>query len=446
MKLLFIAPSAYLLGGVQDWLATLVPGLRTRGVAVTVAVPDGDLHRFDPYHLTYPDLKAISFRNATGSRIGRIQTLVHLLEENPSDVIVGVNLVDLFPAVREARRARSMRGTPPFREKVVMTLHAIEADYLADLERERDVIDAVIATNRLSCALAEQVSGMPAERVLYAPYGVEIPEPLPLRPPPTSHLRLAWVGRLEEAQKRVHDLPAILRNLDAGGLSYSLSIAGDGPEFDRLHIDLAPWIHTGRVQMLGRLTRDQLRRQVYATHHALLITSRWETGPIVAWEAMAGGMAVVSSTYVGSVMEAALVDGETALLFPVGESGTAARQIHRLLNPALLARLTSAGRRLVRERYSSEASLRSWLEGFERVRGLPSLPLPPAAPPLAPAGRLDRWLGAAPADRIRRRLGLRFVHETAGGEWPHTNHHSSAHNGRLLEQAAAIEAHEEPPA
>ena len=56
MNLLFVAPSAYLLGGVQDWLADLVADQRQRGMKVTVAVPDDSFHRRSPYAERYPSL------------------------------------------------------------------------------------------------------------------------------------------------------------------------------------------------------------------------------------------------------------------------------------------------------------------------------------------------------------------------------------------------------
>jgi toxin CcdB len=67
VKLLYVAPSAYLLGGVQDWLADLVAGQRRLGVEVTVAVPNDVIHLLEPYAARYPDLKAIPFTNPSGS-------------------------------------------------------------------------------------------------------------------------------------------------------------------------------------------------------------------------------------------------------------------------------------------------------------------------------------------------------------------------------------------
>jgi len=165
MKVLVLAPSAYLLGGVQDWLANLVPGLSAGGVEVTVAVPDGDHHRHGPYARAYPALAAQPIANPSGSTEGRIRAIAALLAEVDPDLVLGVNLVDLYPAAQRARRQGRFHG------RVVMTLHALQAEYFDDLRRHGAGIDAVIATNRLACRLASELGRIDPARVLYAPYG-----------------------------------------------------------------------------------------------------------------------------------------------------------------------------------------------------------------------------------------------------------------------------------
>ncbi len=414
MRVLVLAPSAYLLGGVQDWLANLVPGLRDGGLEVTVAVPDGDHHRHGPYARAYPALAAEAIANPSGSAEGRIRAIAALLERLDPELVLGVNLVDLYPAARRARRRGRFHG------RVVMTLHALQADYFDDLRLHGAGIDAVIATNRLACRLASGRGGIDPARVLYAPYGVPVP---PWRLPggdPATSLRLAWVGRLEQAQKRVHDLPPLLEALQARGLEVQLSIAGDGEERPALERSLAPWIGRGSVRMLGHVDQGRLAAEVYGHHHALVITSSWETGPIVAWQAMASGMAVVSSRYVGAGLEGALEHDATALLFPCGDRDAAASELARLREPALLERLSRAGHTLVNLRYSEAASLAAWRRALDQVTELPPLPEAPSEPPPAAAGRLDRWLGRQRGEDLRRLLGLRFRHGSAGSEWPHS--------------------------
>jgi glycosyltransferase involved in cell wall biosynthesis len=438
MKILFFAPSAYLLGGVQDWLADLVPGIRREGHDVTIAVPDGLFHRLESYRKAYPDLDCICLRNPTGSQEGRIQSIVHRILSIQPDLIVGVNIAAIYPAVARLRRRGDRIG------KLIITLHAIEADYLQDLREFRSIIDAVVVTNKLTAALVAQESLIPSDRILYAPYGVNMPVRETPRPISDRVLRLAWVGRFEQAQKRVHDLVGILDQLDRLAFPYCLSMVGDGPEATSIKEQIQSWIRSGKVRWLGRLDRHQLQLQVYVPNDVLLITSSWETGPIVAWEAMAAGLVVVSSRYVGSGAEGALKDGQTALLFPVGDTGAAAAALARLLDPNLRSSLASAALEMVRCRYSDSASLAAWLEAFRTGMDLPALPLDYAesARLAVPAanGRVDRWLGVSRAEHLRRFLGLSFRHRSAGSEWPHSMH-GAADNGRLLAKATEIETH-----
>ena len=434
MKILFVTPSAYLLGGVQDWLSQLIPDLRARGYDVTVAVPDGCQHLYAAYNELYPELESKPFNNPTGSAWGRIRCLYKLILEQLPDIVVGVNIGDIYPAAREVRRKRMFAG------RIVMTIHAIEADYFNDLKYQKEVVDAVIATNRLTCSLAHSLALVPLERVFYAPYGVPIFSLKSSKYDTDKLIRVAWVGRFDQGQKRIHDLAEILKELDKCGVRYQLSLAGDGPEREWVETHLEPWLISGKVVILGRLSKVQLQRDVFASHHVLLITSNWETGPIVAWEAMAAGMAVVSSMYVGSGMEGALEHGRTALLFPVGDSQSAAQQMARLQNPKLFRLLSKAGHQLVLSRYSSQASNQAWVDALESVACLPHLPYPPVDTPLPVSGRLDRWFGVPLADNIRRTLRMGQKHSSPGGEWPHALR-STGTNDSLFFKASQLDRH-----
>jgi glycosyltransferase involved in cell wall biosynthesis len=257
-------------------------------------------------------------------------------------------------------------------------------------------------------------------------------------------LRLAWVGRFEQAQKRVHDLVPILERLDRNSFPFFLSLAGDGPEAKSLQEQLNPWIRSGQVRWLGRLDKAQLQLQVYDQSDVLLITSSWETGPIVAWEAIAAGLVVVSSRYVGSGAEGALKDGQTALLFPVGDFDAVVLALTRLLDPNLRKSLATSALEMVSRRYSDSASLAAWLNVFSISMELPPLPLDheeyARLSATVPSGRFDLWLGVKRAEYLRRLLGLSFRHLSAGSEWPHSVQ-GSGDNGRLLAMATQLETH-----
>jgi hypothetical protein len=158
---------------------------------------------------------------------------------------------------------------------------------------------------------------------------------------------------------------------------------------------------------------------VYQKADVLLLTSLWETGPIVAWEAMAHGVVVVTSRYIGSRREGALQHGENCLAFETGDTDTAAELLQELsANPDLWHQLSRGGRRLVEDRYSLEGSVARWDEVLSEIARQELRPL--AAPPLVPSrNRLTRLLGHLWAERVRSLRSTLPPDGGPGGEWPH---------------------------
>jgi len=414
-RILFLAPSAYPLGGVADWLDYLLPGLSGLGWDCALGLVEGRHHNVEAYLNRHPWQQVVQVKNSTGSKEGRINALISSIEKTAPDIMATVNIVDAYESVRRLRLAG--KPTP----KMVATLHGLQSDLLADLQTEADVIDAIIATNKLSEKLAAQ-SLNSEERVLYAPYGVPLFDDVGTSTRQNNGvLKLLYSGRLEQNQKRVFDLPDLISALREQGVDARISIAGGGPEEAALRGKFEALGLTGQTSFLGVL-KPQALACVYLEHDALIVTSVWETGPIVAWQAMSHGLPVLSSRYVGSGLEGALIDGRNSLLFPIGDIQAAASAVMKLLEPGVHARLVEGGQDLLRQRYGRKASVGQWHEAFKEVLALPLLDLPENRLPNSPSGRLDKWLGAEMGERIRRVLGLAYQHHDAGGEWPHTKH------------------------
>jgi glycosyltransferase involved in cell wall biosynthesis len=413
-RVLFIAPSAYPLGGVAVWLNYLAVGLPDRGWEPLAALVAGHWHDVERYRRSYPNLSVFPVANSTGSAEGRTRALVESIKNTKPDIVVGVNIADAYFACRRLRQEGEQ-----FR--IVMALHGIAFDLIDDIRRESELLDAVIATNRLACKLCVDYTDMPADRVFYAPYGVDVKvlaaNP---RPAPCKKLRIAWVGRLDRNQKRIDVISEILEYLDIAGVDYTLCIAGDGPDRESFLSQLQTRIESQRVTYLGSLSQDKVFSEVYAKTDILLVTSSWETGPIVVWEAMAVGVAVVSSRYVGSGLEGALKHEQNCLLFDIDNVQDAAVQLSKLRDSAVRETLVSGARQLVTERYSTVRSVSSWAQCFDelmrrsprQIDGLVNLP--------RPAGRLDYLFGVKFGESMRRMFRIRFEHSSAGAEWPHT--------------------------
>lgn len=412
---IFIAPAAYPLGGVADWLDYTLAGLEDYGMRCTLALVEGGGHDPDAYLRRHPYEQVVRVRNATGSREGRIRALTAVIERTAPDLVACVNIVDTYEAVRRIRARRT--GTCP---RVVMTLHGLQADLLADIGIHADVLDGVVGTNRLTVRIAADRLGE-ASRLHYAPYGVRRREPgsWPERRNRYPELRLLYAGRVEQEQKRVFDLVPILQRLRDLGVKARLSIAGGGSMKARLRDLFGNHGLADAVAWLGELDANGLA-EAYLSHDLLLITSQWETGPIVAWEAMSHGLPVVSTRYVGSGLEDALREGRTALLFEIGHIEGAVASVLRLQDHGVRHSIVAGGHQLVSERYSREASIEAWCRAFGEVLKSPRRdPAPPRAS--GATGRLDRWLGVERAEDMRRLIGIRFMPNSPGSAWPHTD-------------------------
>jgi glycosyltransferase involved in cell wall biosynthesis len=411
-SILIVAPSAYPVGGVATWIDYIVPGLRQRGWRVTLGLTQGLHHNVDAYLSDHPMEGVIRVRNMTGTREGRVRALCDAITEVRPDIVSSVNIVDVYRAVNRLKRrgSLSVRG--------VMTLHGLDGEYYEQIRHEVASLDAVIATNRLACKLASSVGGLESGRIYYAPYGVRLPKSFGIAPiEGLAPIRIGFVGRLEKPQKRIDDLVAIVREMDRQKINYQLLIAGAGPEENWLRCELRLNVERGVVQFLGALSRKEVE-DFYGTIHTLLITSSWETGPIVAWEAMARGVLVVTSAYIGSGLEGNLRHRENCLIYPVGNAAAAVKCIVKT-DVELRSRLTSAGIEFVRERMTHERSIEYWSQCFTDIRSLPARPPSVEHTRREPAGRLDRLLGTRLGEIVRKIPYRKRVPVEPGEEWPH---------------------------
>jgi glycosyltransferase involved in cell wall biosynthesis len=412
-SILIVAPSAYPVGGLATWIDYIVPGLRKRGWRVTLGLTAGLHHNVDAYLSDHPMEGVIRIRNRTGTPEGRVRGLCHAITAVKPDIVASVNIVDVYSAVNRLKRNRSLKV------RAVMTVHGIEVGYYEQINRGAALLDAVIATNRLTCKLASSLGGLDSGRIYYAPYGVRLSgsfttAPIKRRAP----IRIGFVGRLEKSQKRIDDVVAIVREMDRLNINYNLRIAGTGPDESWLRSELRFNVERGVVQFLGALSSKEVE-DFYGTIHTLLITSHWETGPIVAWEAMAHGVLVVTSAYIGSGLEGNLRDGENCLIYPIGSAAAAVACIVKTQDVELRNRVTSAGIEFVRESMTHERSIKYWSQCFTDIKSVPIRPPSVEDTRRAPAGRLDRLLGTRLGEMVRRVPHRKLVPFEPGEEWPH---------------------------
>jgi glycosyltransferase involved in cell wall biosynthesis len=413
-RVLFFAPSAFLWGGVQSWLDDVADSLGRAGWDVVVGLAKGP-HFHDPraYKRTHPSLCTIEVDARPSIRQYRVQAARDAIRRLRPDVVVPLNLVDpLEAAVREKLAGNAIR--------LVITHAGYSPGMLADLRSYAGLVDAAVPVNRLLARIMSAYAGVPAERIWLIPHGV--PDASRTRRPADGPLRIGYVGRLEEREKRASQIVPFVHALEQLGTGFRLDVAGDGHLEDELRQALTAQSAAGTVRFFGKLTRNELYSSIYPELDCLVLFSPSEGSPHVVWQAMLHGVVPVVSCFRGCRAEGTLRHGQTAMVFPVGEPQRAARMASDLASDrALLASISQRARETSRSVYLSARNLAKWAEVLDAVVQVPPRlsPYPPSLQTPA-AGRIEKWHVPAGLGRwLRARLHTVPEPSDPGDEWPH---------------------------
>lgn len=413
--ILIVTPTAYPLGGVAVWLDYLLSGLSAGEMDVHLAAVDGEYHDAQSYLQRYPFVRAIAVQNPSGTEYGRTRALVKAAQQINASVLVSVNIPDVY------RAGRILKSSTHPQLKVVSTVHGLVPQIFWDLHEHADVIDHVIVTNRVTQQMLHALTDIDESRIGYAPYGV-VEAHSTRQSEEGNPLRLLYCGRIEESQKRCTDIVKIISELTSRDLNYVLRVAGDGPDKTDFLAALAQVSKPEQVIDLGVLNAEQLNSQAYAESDVLLLTSEWETGPIVAWEAMAAGLAVVTSRYFGLEEENALKHRDNCLIFEIGDTHAAADSVSELTSYTTRQRLVKNGHQLIQRRYSRSQSIAAWQHQFGKLMAEPGNTSLEGlkSNTYRTSGRLEKIVGQQLACHLRRLLNKPAYVASAGDEWPHS--------------------------
>jgi glycosyltransferase involved in cell wall biosynthesis len=179
-----------------------------------------------------------------------------------------------------------------------------------------DVLDGIAATNQnVIHRFRRSYPNAGDLEVRYIANGVTVLERE--RKPAGETLRLLYVGRLAQDQKRILDLPPLLERLKALGKAFTMTIAGDGPCREELAGDIARLGLNDRVRLTGYLSPQQVA-DLYFEHDVLVNLSTFEGFSMSVLEAFAAGCVPVC-TEVASLDRSVFQDGVNCRLCPVGE-------------------------------------------------------------------------------------------------------------------------------
>lgn len=419
-RVLFICPTGSVLGGLQSWLDALCAGLSERGWEPLVGLVNGpSTHRAHVYQEAHPGLESFIIEGSGFTMATRVRAVMRAIRRVRPEFYVPLTVID----AHDALCALKLQGD--FKGRYVLSLHGNLPQQIADATLFQAFADGCVSPGALTCRMAVW-GGMPQERVFHVPNGVDVCEEEPAPKPRRRALRLAYVGRLTEQDKRVMDMPAVVQELEARGVDFTLDVVGSGPCEAALREALAGSVERGKVRLHGFVEPERLRREFYGQWDVLLMFSQSEAFGISLVEAMTHGVVPVSSQFVGHRSEGFLREGETARLFDIGDARGCARAVQELAEDReQLERLAKRAWAWVREHYSWERCTRDWVEALETIRRLPQRACPDKLPRVLDeghslAGRWP-WLPKRLSDAYyAMRLRLRGVPEVMrrGEEWP----------------------------
>ncbi|MFL5926217.1 MAG: glycosyltransferase [Gaiellaceae bacterium] len=233
------------------------------------------------------------------------------------------------------RQTRAFRTLETRLAKVSDALIAVSPEVRDDLVDLGVAPAGKIAVIRLGLDLGERLRGAPGARS-----GLGIPD---------DAFVVGWFGRMTEI-KRVEDVVRAFAQVRARMPGAVLVLAGDGPLRPQLETQARSLGVFEATRFLGY--RDDVG-SLYGALDAFALTSANEGTPVVAIEALAAQVPVVS-TDVGGVRDV-VADGRTGFLVGAGDvDAVAARLLELATDSSLRRRLGEEGRRHVLPRYSVE--------------------------------------------------------------------------------------------
>jgi colanic acid/amylovoran biosynthesis glycosyltransferase len=212
--------------------------------------------------------------------------------------------------------------------------------------------------------------GVPGDRLRLHRLGIDLTRFHPGERSSTE-CRVIMLGRFVEKKGFAYGLRAFA-DVAHGEPALALTLVGDGPEGPRLRRLAADLGVAARVEFTGPLAPERVAERLRASHVLLApsVVDRQgnrESGLIVVKEASACATVPIGTRH-GGIPEI-IEDGETGYLVAERDVTALADRLRRLVrDPALRARLGTAGRAKMQRDYDNPARVRALEELYDEAR------------------------------------------------------------------------------
>lgn len=316
-------------------------------------------------------------------------------EAQDVDIVIGINSIPILSALEHL---------PSSIRVVARCAAGFEHGYritLSGLPR----LSAIIAiTPRLQNDLVDEYGTDPA-LIHLIPNGIEpsrfeVAAQQRTRTNSQELLNIGFLGRIEDSQKGVFHIPAIVKELTKLEIPFRMKIAGEGIHRKTIESQMKDDIRGGIVEFVGPLSPAQVP-EFLSSNDLLLFLSRFEGCPNVLLEAMMSGCVPISWTIPG-ITDFIISDKETGRLCEMGNHRAMAAIIAELYQDRdQLHRLATNTAASARARFTSDIAARAYADMFHDIMWRPA---PPCTPRPWSEFRVDPNFQASLSSRVKSRL------------------------------------------
>lgn len=194
--------------------------------------------------------------------------------------------------------------------------HNDENTFYAPVKHYHSFLTRAIGVSEEICRKYVEECGMQVERVDWIPYGVETRDDEPVTSE-SGPVKLVYVGRFENTQKRISDVVKIVKKLDETGIDFTFDMVGDGEEMPAVRSELSAQTEAGSVRVHGWVDSSDVI-EIMRSSEVFVLASAYEGFCISLTEAMANGCTPIVSD-IRSGNKQLVTDGVSGFVVPVGD-------------------------------------------------------------------------------------------------------------------------------
>jgi glycosyltransferase involved in cell wall biosynthesis len=349
-------------GGAQTFLVTLAEALARKSWKVSVVTEQG------------PERAIVeSLRQVGAQVIENLWKPAQLPEERAADLAGWINARQPDVYVVSISPDAAWLALPLLRTTIatVSIAHNDVAAFFAPVAHYQALIDCAVGVSEEIHRKLMIDCGVPPERARHIPYGIhplasdELASRCETSPNQGGPLRIGYVGRLEQPQKRVMDFVPLAHELERREVEFELHVIGDGVDRARLEQEFKRQSPKAAVKFWGWLSPGEVKKRLLELD-VFLLMSDCEGLPVALLEAMGHGLApVVSRIASGNVQ--LVTDGENGFIAAPGDISAFADRLAILAHDdQLLRSIKSCAWQTSRE-YSVERMVERYVACFDHL-------------------------------------------------------------------------------